>query len=964
MRAIGAPAAWALGFNGQGVTVAVGDTGIDFQHPDFAGKIDPRSRTFLLTAPNTAYVPSAYADLAADSHGTHVAGIIMGGPDGGVPGVAYDANVVALKLLSSCGRGQNCTAPGIPSASAAAINYFAGLKDVLIFNGSFGPVTPRGQTVWPASSIFTANGAAIQNAVDAGKILVFSTGNDGGISPVAGLNPKGNSLFPFIQPANANAGVYDDGGNNFNYSAMLNGPGVVIGVTAMMQQKTLATYAQACGVTASWCVTAPAGETQAGGNYSQGRVSKGSYGGFFGTSAAAPMASGVLAVLQQAYPDYGARDLANVMFATAENIDGKPADNLTYGYGLIRLDRAVAGPTSLAANAAVGVAAQNVTYWSQPLNTAGGFSKTGAGYLIIAGRTAAAGIVNVSGGALGVDGTLTLANGMTVGTGATLAGFGSIVGNTTINGTLNAGQLPNYADLKANNGGVMPAGVPLTGTSPGTLTFQGNVFLGASATTRANVDGVLATPGGPGTYDKIVVTGMGSIFTANGALAPILRDIPGAYNDDVPDLGTKFAFVTATDGASVAGKFSSVVQPAAGLAANTRFDVVYSASAVTLDVTPASFAVLEAGRGANANVRNLTKAVDAARPAAGQAPQGAEQPLYDDLYDNTAAQDDSELTSLAGQEQAANAGAALNAVAAFSQAIGNRQSMVAVSGATAMAPDPAMLEAFSGWTAWAQGHGAWSRVGDAGGLPGVHSAAQGFALGIDGALSPDLRAGTAFGFDDTGSNSAGGHAGSKTYSGALYGTWTPGAWDLQARAAIAGLDLTTERPVSVLGTTEIADGSADGIGALVALEAGYRLDALGVVLEPLAGFTAQSIRRNGFTETTPFGLTFPTQTFARVTTEIGGRAATRFEVGDVTLVPQIKLSWTHDIGDDGLVTHAAIFGAPFAIDAANPGRDAALVSIELDTWAAQDFSLFVGYTGDYRANGTTQEVTGGLRLAL
>ena len=251
----------------------------------------------------------------------------------------------------------------------------------------------------------------------------------------------------------------------------------------------------------------------------------------------------------------------------------KRAVNAMSGYGLIRLDRAVAGPTTLAAGASVDVGPQQMTYWSRPLVTDGGFAKTGPGYLIIAGRTTVTGDATVSAGALGVDGTLTLGTRLAVAEGAMLAGFGIINGDVAINGILNTGRLPNYGDLIANNGGVMPAGIPLTGTSPGTLTFNGNVALGATATTRVNVDGNLQIPGGPRTYDKIVAEGAGHSFAIGGTLMPILRAIPGGSNDFTPALGSWFPFLTALDGAS---STKMPLQPSQETAPNTRFDVLYA----------------------------------------------------------------------------------------------------------------------------------------------------------------------------------------------------------------------------------------------------------------------------------------------------------------------------------------------------------------------------------------------------
>ena len=93
---IGAPAAWALGYSGAGITVAVGDSGIDPTHPAFAGKIDPRSMNFTLPSPGAPYVTSQITDTG--NHGTHVAGIIASSGASGVPGVAYNANIVALRM--------------------------------------------------------------------------------------------------------------------------------------------------------------------------------------------------------------------------------------------------------------------------------------------------------------------------------------------------------------------------------------------------------------------------------------------------------------------------------------------------------------------------------------------------------------------------------------------------------------------------------------------------------------------------------------------------------------------------------------------------------------------------------------------------------------------------------------------------------------------------------------------------
>jgi hypothetical protein len=95
---IGAPEAWASGYTGKGVKVALLDTGIDVNHPDFAGLIDG----------TVSFVPGeAVTDL--NGHGTHVAGTIVGS---GAASGGDNKGVAPVPTCSSarCSAGRRATA--------------------------------------------------------------------------------------------------------------------------------------------------------------------------------------------------------------------------------------------------------------------------------------------------------------------------------------------------------------------------------------------------------------------------------------------------------------------------------------------------------------------------------------------------------------------------------------------------------------------------------------------------------------------------------------------------------------------------------------------------------------------------------------------------------------------------------------------------------------------------------------
>ncbi|WP_406841564.1 S8 family serine peptidase (plasmid) [Streptomyces sp. AHU1] len=96
---IGAPQVWAGGNTGQGVDVAVLDTGIDADHPDLSHQI----------AAARSFVPDENTDDHY-GHGTHVASIIAGtgaASGGKEQGVAPGARLHIGKVLDNTGQGQD-----------------------------------------------------------------------------------------------------------------------------------------------------------------------------------------------------------------------------------------------------------------------------------------------------------------------------------------------------------------------------------------------------------------------------------------------------------------------------------------------------------------------------------------------------------------------------------------------------------------------------------------------------------------------------------------------------------------------------------------------------------------------------------------------------------------------------------------------------------------------------------------
>lgn len=174
-----------LGFTGDGLRVAVIDTGIDIDHPDLGGGGTPGTTAFPTDRvvagydfvgddynaddSSAAYQPTARPDDNPDDcngHGSHVAGIVGASGDsaaGGVLGVAPGVEFGAYRVF---GCGGSTTSDIILAALERAH-----ADDMDVVNMSLG----AGFVTWPEYPTATASDAL----VDAGVVVVASIGNNG-----------------------------------------------------------------------------------------------------------------------------------------------------------------------------------------------------------------------------------------------------------------------------------------------------------------------------------------------------------------------------------------------------------------------------------------------------------------------------------------------------------------------------------------------------------------------------------------------------------------------------------------------------------------------------------------------------------------------------------------------------------------------------------------------------------------
>ncbi|MFH1777297.1 MAG: S8 family serine peptidase [Candidatus Omnitrophota bacterium] len=315
--------AWDIA-QGEGVVVAVIDTGIDYNHEDIAANIWINPGEILgngIDDDGNGFIDDCYGyDFAygdndpqdGHGHGTHCAGTIaaIGNNAKGVIGVAPNAKAMAVKGLDDGGSGYE-------SSLANALRYAADNGADVISNS------------WGGAADFQLITEVLDYAYNIGCVLVAAAGNS-------------NDEVSYYSPANHNKVITVAATDHNDQKADFSNYGLKIDVAApggdSWSDDINRTYANILSLRASNTDMYGDGKNVVDTNYYRVR----------GTSMACPHVAGAAALILSKHPEFNAEQVRQVLRTSADDV-GAPGWDEDSGYGRLNAYRALQTDTACVA---------------------------------------------------------------------------------------------------------------------------------------------------------------------------------------------------------------------------------------------------------------------------------------------------------------------------------------------------------------------------------------------------------------------------------------------------------------------------------------------------------------------------------------------------------------------------------------------------------------------------------------
>ncbi|HDS1076844.1 TPA: S8 family serine peptidase, partial [Stenotrophomonas maltophilia] len=854
---------------GQGVRIGIVDSGVQRNAVALNGRV----------VANLNYIDPARNNLQVDDvvgHGTAVASLAAGASVGSWPGgIAPGAQIVSARIIADkppvddgSGKGNSFSGPlGVAQVHQDLISY-----NVKVMNNSWGGLY---WTDLPTTAQVAAEYRPF--VINHGGLVVFAAGND--------ARPEPSSLAALPSQLGV-AGSLP--------AADLERGWLVATAVDPYAPGTLASYANACGQAARYCLAAPGSAVYPDAN-------GGSYYWNYGTSFAAPLVSGAAALVWQRYPYFDNNLVRQTLLGTAKDI-GAPGVDAVFGYGLLDISRAIKGPGRFDwGDVVVNVdAPSSGSLWSNDIVGSGGLVKQGGGTLVLGGNNSYSGATRIE------RGILSLQN-------------GSVIRS---NVTILAQPDPDSTGLQFNGGTPRVIGNVVNGSS---------VFL-TTGNTTGTIEGNYTQQAGA---QLMIALGANALqVTGNATINGGVR-VHGFVSGYVPQNGSRQDLIHAAGGLS--GTFSSPAT-SSGLQGLSLLQSSYGYDTNNAWLNLTQVSVTAAATGLTASAQSAAQRVDSAFSAL-----DGDTTLQGSAFGTAAGALqwtgggskglEASLQSLSGQAHARAESATFDSIDMARRAIAERFDRVQAA--------PRL-------------RGAWqSALGEAGqgSFAGNAADSRGWMAGQDLPLGSNGLMGVAFGETrSNGGSSFGGDRGRDRQAQAqLYAGWNLGRGYALAQVGSGQFTRALDRQLLLGAGAYGVSARYGGRFSSASFEGGYRFGRAGASFTPYVGASSTRVDTDAFNELGGFG--FGLRGEANRVQRSQMLAGIRGERGWGRWTVRGHAEWQQRLDGADADWQASFVGvdawAPLA--GWNAPRGSALFGVALESWWGRNGRLSLGF--DQRVGG-------------